>query len=189
MFLLLGKDINWLQHISRMRKNRNILPDAPVTKDGSWIVLVLRSIRSITWEFKTGVITCSLSSLSLSMVFVLSLSHWFISKSNTSSLANAQQFTPRGLWYVRFLFWKLCSLPLNVVSFNLLRTGNGICWTTRRLLVLDNIVVADFSWNELWQVDGLNSPAVAPLDLIDSGPWVRSCFCLISWKDRVTMSS
>ena len=172
-----------------MYNSRGSLPDAPVTKDGSWNVLVLRSIRSITWEFNAGVFTCSLRSLSLSMVFVLSLSHWFISKSNTSSLANAQQFTLRGLWYVRFLFWKLFSPPLNLVPCNLLRTGNGICWTTSRLLVLDNIVVADFSWHELWQVDRLNSPAVAPLDLIDSGPWARSCFCLISWKDRVTMSS
>ena len=172
-----------------MCKNRNILPDAPVTKDGSWMVLVLRSIRSITWEFNTGVFAWFVRSLSLTMGFVLSLSQWFISKSNTSSFLNTQQFTPRGLWYVPCLFSKFCSLPLNLVSLNLLRTGNGICWTTSRLLVLDNIVVADFSWQEFWQVVGLNSPAVAPLDLIDSGPWVRSCFCLISWKDRVTMSS
>ena len=59
----------------------------------------------------------------------------------------------------------------------------------RRCVGVDKIVVAEFPCLDVGQVDGLNSPAVAPLDCLTSGPWARSCFCLVAWKDSVTRFS
>ena len=127
-----------------------ILPDAPVAKDGNWIALDLRSIRSIMGEI--GFVARFFSEfLSLkpnadSLLLTMFLSQCFVWKSSTSSDEYIQQFTPRG--FVRFLSFN-CSCKLLLLSLNLLRTGKGICGTTIRCLVLDHIIVAEFSWPDV----------------------------------------
>ena len=134
---------------------------------------------SSTQVFDNALVYCSFLSIEF-------LSQCLASPLTSSEFAWMQQSISRTLESFRSLL-----LELSIEHWlweNFLITGKGIRCTTNRRRVLDSKVVPVLSWLEMWQVDGLTSPVLAPLESFETGALARLYWSSVAWKDSVTQS-